>query len=199
MRKQMLFLAALLFISLGAIAQKKSKASSGKQFQVYAVEPQATRLRAMASARINAKNFFMVILLILMCRVPRPNCINRRIILPDFVFCKSNRQKIHFIFCSFFTQRIFSCVFFHFLRNNPHVYAQYAQRHSHFYHCKSQRFWRASCRNCIKKTFTLQNKPFCRVNILHIVVSGHLLRFSASHSSSYIRSVEGTLSRSRTE
>ena len=37
MRKQMLFLAALLFISLGAIAQKKSKASSGKQFQVYAV------------------------------------------------------------------------------------------------------------------------------------------------------------------
>ena len=37
MRKQMLFLAALLLISLGAIAQKKTKASSDKQFQVYAV------------------------------------------------------------------------------------------------------------------------------------------------------------------
>ena len=35
MRKQMLFLAALLLISLGAIAQKKSKASSGKQFFRY--------------------------------------------------------------------------------------------------------------------------------------------------------------------
>ena len=33
----MLFLAALLLISLGAIAQKKTKASSDKQFQVYAV------------------------------------------------------------------------------------------------------------------------------------------------------------------
>ena len=37
MRKQMLFFAALLLISLGAIAQKKTKASSDKQFHVYAV------------------------------------------------------------------------------------------------------------------------------------------------------------------
>ena len=86
----------------------------------------------MASARTHAKNFFMVILLILMCRVPRPNCINRRIILPDFVFCKSNRQEIHFIFCSFFTQRIFhvfSFIFFgiipafmHNMRNAIHIF-----------------------------------------------------------------------------
>ena len=118
---------------------------------------------------------------------------------PRFCFLQVKSARNSFYFLQLFHTTHFSCVFFHFLRNNPRVYAQYAQRHSHFYHCKSQRFWRSSCRNCIKKTFALQNKPFCRANILHIVVSGHLLRFSASHSSSYIRSVEGTLSRSRTE
>lgn len=143
------------------------------------------------------KTFSWYTLLTLLCRVPRPNWIQRTYYTPIFSFLQVKTARNSFFI---FTFSLWHTVVFMFCLVFPPLRAVfYAFPRCIFIFL----LWRTALYYDRIPAYLQQKGGIpaisCR-DAAHMPLDiTYLLRLRASHSNSYIRSVEGTLSRSRTE